>query len=207
MAIALQVAQRPIGSTLLILLAFNAVLLVFGIWWGASALQLLALVSSAALITAYALFVCKFDPIFYVILLLVPAVCGYVGVRAYRCLRSCNDIEFPVPLDSRCSGCPDLNARTFQFDPHVPWYLYFVGWAVDWFVQLVNLIPEGICWLNMVVGAAALLAGSLYWVGTSLLPRFLSSLFSRNATPMYDMRPVEEIDASARPPLLLNCGG
>ena len=206
MAIALQVAQRPIATTLLILLASNAVLLVFGIWWAAPALQLLSLFSSTALVTAYALFVCKFNQIFTTILLLVPASCGLIGVRAYRCLRSCNDIAFPVPPESRCSGCPDVNAGDFQFDPELPWYLFFVAHWFWLFVIVVNFIPEGICWLNMVVGASALLASLLYWVCTSLFSSFLSStlgFFSGTATSSYNMLPREDIDASSRPPLFL----
>lgn len=155
---------NPKAATKGIILILNLILLGFGFWWNANALVLFALVVTGSMVAAYISDECLgMDPLFATVFWLVPPLCGAIGVTAYRCMRSCGSGDartpFPTPGElSECHSCPSgIDVDQFAWTVDTPWYLGFLDWAVQWFVDLINFIPEGICWINMVVGTVFLI--------------------------------------------------
>ena len=163
-SLAINVIQNPRTSSVIILIALNMVLLGFGFWWNAWALQVFAAVVSTCLAIAWLNEKCfGFGPIFTTIMWIVPPVCGAIAVRAYRCMRNCDGASYPPPSDSTCSDCPDVDVGAFSWDPSIPFWLSWLGDTVQWVVDIVNFIPEGICWLNMALGFFFLVLSIFYW--------------------------------------------
>ena len=171
-SLVIQVIQNPRTASILVCILLNLILLGFGFWWGANALILFAAVVSIALALAWAneKFL-PFGPMITTILWLVPSLCGVIGVTAFRCLRSCGgkNANSPFPTTSEMGNCATGICTNFQevgnfaWTVDTPWYLSFLDGVVDWFVAIVNAIPEGICWLNMFLGTIFLVVSLFYW--------------------------------------------
>ena len=163
-AIAIQLVTNPRTTSIALLIILNLILLGFGFWWGAYALQAFGAVVSLALALAFLNEKCfKFGAIFTTMFWLVPPVCGAIAVRAYRCMRNCDGMRRTRRRRLACSSCPDVDVGAFSWNVDVPWYLGFLDFAVQWVVDIVNAIPEGICWLNMALGFFFLVLSILYW--------------------------------------------
>ena len=171
-SLVIQVIQNPRTTSILVCILLNLILLGFGFWWSANALIIFAAVVSISLALAWAneKFL-PFGPMITTILWLVPSLCGVIGVTAFRCLRSCGGASgnSPFPTSSEMGNCATGICTNFQevgnfaWTVDTPWYLDFLDGAIDWFVAIVNAIPEGICWLNMFLGTFFLVISLFYW--------------------------------------------
>ena len=137
---------------------------------------------------------------FTTILWIVPPVCGAIAVRAYRCMRNCDGVSFPPPSGTTCSGCPDVDVGAFAWTVDVPWYLSFVDGVVQWFVDIVNAIPEGICWLNMFLGLVFLVISIFYWDWGGVFGTIAGA--GRSSREMYATPeiPLRRVERRAGPP-------
>ena len=171
-ALVIQVIQNPRTASILVCILLNLILLGFGFWWNAWALVAFAAVVSVSLGLAWLNEkILGLGAIITTIFWLVPAVCGVIGVTAFRCLRSCGGAtgNSPFPTSTEMGNCATgvcqyfTNVESFAWTVDVPWYLSFAEGVVDWFVAIINAIPEGICWLNMFLGTIFLIISIFYW--------------------------------------------
>ena len=190
--------SNPKTTGLATVLLLNLILFGFGVWWNANALILFSIVVSGSMATALLVDCLKLDSLVVTVLWTVPPICGAIGVIAYRCMRICGsaDERSPFPTSDElaaCSSCPSgVDVTQFAWTVDVPFYLSFFNSTVQWFVSLVNFIPEGICWANLAIGLVFLVFS--LW---PTLKSFFSSETSSTLVPSSSI--VFEPDKDARP--------
>lgn len=156
-SICIQLVSNPVTTSIAILFVTNLIMLGFGAWWQAESLQLMSYINLGCLALALLNQRCiKIDPILTTICWAGPVTTGFIAVRAYRCMRTQEDSSF-------VSDCPDVDVGSFAWTVDLPFYLEWIRGTFQWFVDLVNRIPEGLSWLNMAGGTVFMIVSVFYW--------------------------------------------
>ena len=187
-SIGIQLVSNPVTSLSGLLIAANAALLGFGVWWSASALQVLGAVNLGCCGVALANHRCfRFvGGILTTLLLIAPIVTGAIGVAAYSCLRECGGLPgVSYQSGTTCDADCGLDRTTFTFDIDLPFWTWFIPGAndvVNIAISIINSIPEGLCYANVALGGLAVVV-SVFWWNLSSLFSFLNTPVSFGSSP------------------------
>ena len=155
--------ENPMTTSISVLLVTNAIILGFGFWWDASALKIVGIVNLLCLTAAFLNERCiRLDPRLTTVLWGGPVASGIVLVRAYRCLHV-DTIDTTQQWQSECS---DIDVGSFAWTVDLGLLGFFLSWLdgiVQWFVHVINRIPEGLSWLNLFAGVVFMVVSLFYW--------------------------------------------
>jgi hypothetical protein len=155
--VCIQFAKDPLTTILAILFVSNCIVLAFGFLWNARGLKLTGGLNMGAM--AGAIFnrnVVMIDPIITTVCLIAPLISGYIAVDAYRCMNTSNDGSWEA-------GCTDVDVGEFAWTVDLPFYMEWLRGTFQWFIDLVNRIPEGLSWLNLIGAFGAVILSVFYW--------------------------------------------